>query len=116
MSPRDPREVYYDDPRARGPTALNPRSNAILPAAYGGGDFITDICDSDGGLMTSAETLAHFISQNAVWGFEDARGCPARSGNMDGTSSYATSLENGIDCAYVMNTNNFKSDDATDRL
>jgi len=115
MSARDPREVWYDDP-GRGPTALNPRSSAILPAAYGGGDFITDICDSDGGLMTNAETLAHFISQNAVWGLGGRAADSARSGNMDGTSSYATSLENGIDCAYVLNTNTFKGDNATDRL
>jgi N-acyl-D-amino-acid deacylase len=85
MSARDPREVWYDDP-GRGPTALNPRSNAVLPAAYGGADFITDICDSDGGLMTNAETLAHFISQNAVWDLGGRAAGSARSGNMDGTS------------------------------
>ena len=34
-----------------------------------------------------------------------------RPGSMDGASSCATSLDNGIDCAYLLNSSTFKSDD-----
>jgi CubicO group peptidase (beta-lactamase class C family) len=115
MSPQDLREVWYEDP-GHGPTSLNPRASTILPAVSGGGGFITDIGDSDGGLMTNAETLAHFISQNAVWGMGGRAAGYARSGSLPGTSSYATSLENGVDCAYILNTRAFKSEGAINHL
>jgi hypothetical protein len=63
--------------------------------------------DSGGGLMTTAETLAGFLFQHAVWGIGGRAKGFERSGSMAGTSSYAFSRPNGVDCACIFNTRNF---------
>jgi CubicO group peptidase (beta-lactamase class C family) len=102
---RNPREVWYLD-SGSGPTALEPRSSALVPSAYGG-EFLPELMDSAGGIMTNAETLAQFSSRHAVWGLGSRAPGSGRSGGMPGTASYIYSRDNGIDCAFILNTRNF---------
>jgi CubicO group peptidase (beta-lactamase class C family) len=106
LGPRNPREVWYLDP-GYGPTALDPRSSALAPSAYGGEGFLPELMDSAGGLMTNAATLAQFASRHAVWGLGNRAPGTERSGGMAGSASYTYSRPNGIDCAFIWNTRNF---------
>jgi CubicO group peptidase (beta-lactamase class C family) len=103
---RLPREVWYEA-AARGPDALLPRSNILVPNPYGGEGFVTECMDSGGGLATTAATLASFISKHAVWGMGGRAPGYEREGSMAGTDSYAFSRPNGVDCAWIINTRNF---------
>ena len=110
---RNPLEVWYVASRS-GPTVFEPGSNAVLPAAYGGGGFITELLDSAAGLMTNAETLARFASRHSVSGMGGRAAGKNRDGNMPGTYVDVLSRPNGIDCAYLLNTEDFPggTDDA----
>ncbi|HJX83623.1 MAG TPA: hypothetical protein VJ723_04695, partial [Candidatus Angelobacter sp.] len=70
--------------------------------------------DSGGGLATTASTLARFIGQHATWGLGGRAAGAERSGSMAGTSAYAMSRPNGVDCAFIFNTRNFKNGNAYD--
>jgi CubicO group peptidase (beta-lactamase class C family) len=96
-------EVSYDEPNV-GPTPFDWASNAMVPNAYGGEDFLTETMDSGGGLMTTAQTLATFINKYSVWGLNGRAAGSARSGSMDGTTSWAESRGDGVDWACVFNT------------
>lgn len=102
---KDPREVWYISPGS-APTQLKPRSSDLLPSAYGG-DFIPELHDGAGGLMTNAETLAQFSFHYAVWGLGRRAAGYTRSGSLPGTSSFTYSRPNGIDCGFVLNTREF---------
>jgi hypothetical protein len=102
---RNPREVWYLG-SCLGPSALEPRSSELAPCAYGG-EFLPELMDSAAGIMTNAETLAQFSSRHAVWGLGGRAPGSAHSGGMAGTASYTFSRHNGVDCAYILNTNNF---------
>ncbi len=104
---KNPAEVWYVASTS-GPTVFEPKSHTILPSAYGGGGFLTELMDSAAGIMTNAETLARFASRHAVWGLGGRAAGMARDGNMPGTYSDALSRANGIDCAYVLNTREFR--------
>jgi len=101
--PLQGQEVSYDEP-AVGPTPFDWTSNALLPNAYGGEGYLTDIMDSGGGLMTSGLTLATFIHNYAVWGLYGRAAGSARDGSMDGTSTWATSRTDGVDWTLMLNT------------
>jgi len=105
-----PREVWYED-AGRGPSALQPRSNTVVPNPYGGEGYMTELMDSGGGLATTAGTLARFLSKHAVWGMGGRAPGFERSGGMAGTSSYAFSRPNGVDCACIFNTRSFRNGD-----
>jgi hypothetical protein len=91
---------------------FEPRKNTPLPYPYGGGGFITETMDSGGGIMTNAETLAQFSSRHAVWGLGGRAPGYERNGSMAGTSSDTFTCSNGVDCAFVLNTNRFNGGDA----
>jgi CubicO group peptidase (beta-lactamase class C family) len=101
--PLEWKEVSYDDP-AVGPTPFDWASNTLLPNAYGGEGYLTDIMDSGGGLMTSGLTLAKLINNWAVWGLGGRAAGSSRSGSMDGVSTWATSRGDGVDWTLTMNT------------
>jgi CubicO group peptidase (beta-lactamase class C family) len=103
---KNPAEVWYVASTS-GPTVFEPKSDAILPSAYGGGGFITELMDSAAGMMTNAETLARFASRHAVSGLGGRTASRQRDGSMPGTYSDTMSRPNGIDCAYVLNTKEF---------
>ncbi|MBV9678116.1 MAG: beta-lactamase family protein [Acidobacteriaceae bacterium] len=100
------REVWYDDP-GMGLSPLKPHATIETPYPYGGEGWTTECADSNGGLMTTAATLARFISRHAVWGLGGRAAGSARTGSQAGTSSYAASLTNGVDCAFIFNTRSF---------
>jgi CubicO group peptidase (beta-lactamase class C family) len=100
------REVPYEDPGI-GLSALEPHAHIEAPYPYGGEGWTTECADSNGGLMTTAGALARFISQHAVWGLGGRSAGNARTGSQAGTSSYAASLTNGVDCAFIFNTRSF---------
>jgi hypothetical protein len=90
----------------------------MAPTAYGG-DFRLEAIAGSGGLVTSASTIAQFISRHAVWLSETPTGeildgCrpAARYGKLAGTTSIAVSKTNGID--FVCLFNRAVSDDAQD--
>jgi len=102
----NPLEVHYDDP-GTGPTALDPTSNAVVPYAYGGEGYVTELMDSGGGLMTTATTLALFAHRRAAWGMGPRAVSPGRSGGMAGVSSHMESRDGDVDYAYIFNTRHF---------
>jgi CubicO group peptidase (beta-lactamase class C family) len=112
---RLPREVWYED-GGTGLSALFPFKNVIVPNPYGGEGYVTELMDSGGGLATTAGTLARFIEQHATWGLGGRAAGAERSGSMAGTSSYAMSRPNGVDCAFIFNTRNFKNAKAYDNF
>lgn len=109
---RLPDEVWYEDPH-KGPSALEPRSNVKVPYPYGGEGWMTERMDSGGGLATTAATLAKFISKHAVWDLGGRAPGSEREGSMAGTTSYAFSRPNGVDCALIFNTRNFENQNHT---
>ena len=52
--------------------------------------------------MSTAPTIARFISRHAVWGL-GGRSVATRHGAFDGTTSGARSRPDGVDFAYVFN-------------
>jgi CubicO group peptidase (beta-lactamase class C family) len=114
---RLPGEVTYDALTV-GPSLLQPNTTTMAPTAYGG-DFQLEAITGSGGLVTSASTIAQFISRHAVWLSEtptgeilDVRRPAARYGKLAGTTSIAVSKTNGID--FVCLFNRAVSDDAQD--
>jgi len=65
MSHKRPDEALAEDPGLT-PTAFDPNSSLLLPAAYGG--FIVETMDSGGGLIASTPALVHFAHHYAAWG------------------------------------------------
>jgi len=103
---KNPLEAWYVSPNS-GPTVFDPRSDAILPAPYGGGGFITEVMDSAAGLITNAETLAHFASRHSASGLGGRVPGTYRDGTIPGSYSNTLSRPNGIDCSYMFNTKDF---------
>jgi CubicO group peptidase (beta-lactamase class C family) len=94
-----PREVRYDHPGV-GLSVLQPAAIVRLPAAYG--TFALENNPGSGGLVSTAPTVARFISRHAVWGL-GGRSVATRHGAFDGTTSGARSRPDGLDFAYVFN-------------
>lgn len=116
---RLPGEVTYDALTV-APSLLQPGTTILAPTAYGG-DFRLDAIAGSGGLVTSASTIAQFITRHAVWLSEtptgeilDQRRPGARYGRLAGTTSIAVSKANGID--FVCLFNRAVSDDAQDEF
>jgi CubicO group peptidase (beta-lactamase class C family) len=103
LKERRPTEVLYDDPNL-GKSAWDPHSDALSPFCYGGEGWITEAMDTGGGLITSASSMARFISRHAVWGLGGRMAGAARSGGMAGVASLAVSRTDGVDWAYIFNT------------
>lgn len=101
-----PLEVHYDDP-GMGLNALQPTSNQLVPYAYGGEGYVTELMDSGGGLLTTATTLALFSHVRAAWGLGGRAAGSARSGGMAGVSSLMASRTDDVDYAYIFNTRHF---------
>ncbi len=104
---KNPLEVWYDEP-ALWPSALDPQSTAPVTLANGGTGYITDLIDSAAGLMTNAETLARFSSRHALRGFGGRAAGTEFDGSMAGAYSTILCQPNGIDCAFTLNTVEFR--------
>jgi CubicO group peptidase (beta-lactamase class C family) len=109
MSQRRLNEALAEDP-GLVPTALDPNSNQLLPAAYGG--FVLETMDSGGGLIASAPALAALVRHYAAWStwapgtagvWLRAPGS-ARTGAESGARTRISSRANGIDYAFLFDT------------
>lgn len=105
-----PGEVRYDHPGI-GLSVLQPTAMIRVPAAYG--VFALENNAGSGGLVSTAPTIARFISGHAVWGL-GGRSVATRYGEFDGTTSGARSRLDGVDFAYVFNRR--VSDDEHDSI
>lgn len=106
-SERLPKEGFYDNPTL-GLSVPQPCLDEWLPCAYGG-RWVTESMDGDGGLVATTSALVRFIGRHAVWGLGSRNPGNYRIGHMPGTSSWAESCYNGIDFAYVFNTERIPS-------
>ena len=79
-------------------------SQLLMPNVYGGDGEINEVGDPNDGLCASAESLAQFIFNHAVWGNGGRAPGSARSGSTPGASSWAESRWDGVDWSYVVNT------------
>jgi CubicO group peptidase (beta-lactamase class C family) len=111
---KDPREVTYDAP-GEGPSALEPMLAQMVPNAYGGAGFITELMDAGGGLMCTATSMAMYAKHRAVWGL-DGRVEKSRRGGMPGSASYMVSTSRDIDWAFVFNSRPGDNDDIASQL
>lgn len=98
-----PMEVFYENPSV-DLSVLQPTSNVRLPNAYGG-KFCLESGEGSGALVSTAYTIAEFITQHAVWGAggRQTTGRPRRYGLLDGSAAAAESLNSGIDYCYIFN-------------
>lgn len=87
-----------------GGSALDPSSQLLVPAVYGGDGQVKEVAAACAGLAASATALTKFIHLHAVWGNGPRAPNFARSGSTPGASSLAVSRGDGVDWAYVINT------------
>jgi CubicO group peptidase (beta-lactamase class C family) len=111
-------EVTYEDPYSGPDATLDPFDRTPAPLPYGGFDGMTELMDSGGGLITSADSLSHFISNYSVIGegitvgesivSTLGRHTGRRDGGMPGTSSVSKCFDGknglpGFDFAFIFN-------------
>lgn len=87
-----------------GGSALDPSSQLLVPAVYGGDGQIKEVAAACAGIAASATALTQFIHLHAVWGNGPRAPNSARSGSTPGASSLAWSRGDGGDWAYVIDT------------
>jgi CubicO group peptidase (beta-lactamase class C family) len=105
---RAPDEVsYYYNPYF-GKSALYIESNRKFPFAYSGDSLLNEVAQGAGGLATNADSMLSLMSRYIIWGV----GTPpplgqsaAREGEMPGANTYAAQLPNGVNYAFLVNTN-----------
>jgi CubicO group peptidase (beta-lactamase class C family) len=102
---RPPNLIAAED-EALGLSALAPRSDAQVPAVFGGDGMVKETAVGSCGLAASATALTQFIHRHAVGGIGD-RTVGARGGSTPGASTWAESRAGGTDWALVLNTRNF---------
>lgn len=98
----------YDDP-GLGLSAADPHANSLVPYAYGGEGWMTEVMDSGGGLMATATALTQVARHYLTWGVGLRPGAGnwwlGRTGGMAGTSSLVASRGvDGVDYAFIFNT------------
>jgi hypothetical protein len=87
-----------------GLSPIDLRSELRVPYVYGGNGQINEVGDANHGMGASAQALTQFIHQHAVWGNGPRTTGYTRTGSSPGASSLASSRDDGIDWAYVINT------------
>lgn len=101
QSGRLPNEVAYDAP-GEGLSVLEPRSQTLLPMAYGGATY-WETFDACSDIATSAESLVKLIGRYAAWGIGGRAPGSARAGNMPGTQAVIENRHDGVDYAFAFN-------------
>jgi CubicO group peptidase (beta-lactamase class C family) len=118
LSGRRAGEVFYDHPGA-DLSVLQPTANVREPNAYGG-KYSLEGTEGTGAIVSTALTVARFITQHAVWGTGGrlTTGRARRYGILDGTAASAESLHSGIDYTVIFNRRitDHEHDDITDRI
>ena len=103
LSGRTLGEAITED-QGQGLSPIDLRSPLRVPNVYGGSGQINEVGDASYGMGASAQALATFIHRHAVWGNGPRRPGYTRTGSSPGASSLASSRNDGIDWAYVINT------------
>jgi CubicO group peptidase (beta-lactamase class C family) len=98
---RRPGEVPTYDCPVVGDSLLDLSPGAVEATAYGG-QFVLEIGEGAGGLLTSTGTVARTIGTHAVWD-SGPRMLATRHGDFDGTCAGASSRADGLDFAYAFN-------------
>jgi CubicO group peptidase (beta-lactamase class C family) len=107
---RLPDEVakYYNPYRGR--SALYITSHRKYPYPYSGDSMLDEVVEGAGGLATNADSMLALMKRYIIWGV----GTPppvgysaAREGEMPGANTFATQLSNGVDYAFLVNTNSY---------
>jgi CubicO group peptidase (beta-lactamase class C family) len=103
---RQPDEVPTYDHADVHASQLDYAPDALVPSAYGG-DVVLENSAGAGGLLTSAPSIARLIARYPVWNTDNAhltgREVATRYGTLDGTSSGASSRDDGLDFAFLFN-------------
>ena len=110
LSRRRPNEAIAEDP-GLNLTALDPTSDNLMPAAYGG--FVVETMDSAGGLIASTQALVKLIHHYAAWGAALRAPGSARTGSEVGTRTRIGSRSDGYDYAFAFDTR-FNLENAVD--
>ncbi len=98
---RRPGEVPTYDSPVVGDSMLDLSPGAVEASTYGG-QFVLEIGEGAGGLLTSTGTVARTIGSHAVWD-TGPRMLATRHGAFDGTCAGASSRADGLDFAYAFN-------------
>ncbi|MGA9944195.1 MAG: serine hydrolase domain-containing protein [Candidatus Cybelea sp.] len=107
---RLPGEVakYYNPYRGR--SALYITSHRKYPYPYSGDSMLDEVVEGAGGLATNADSMLALMKRYIIWGV----GTPppvgysaAREGEMPGANTFAAQLSNGVDYAFLVNTNSY---------
>jgi hypothetical protein len=98
---RRPGEVPTYDCPVVGDSLLDLSPGAVEATTYGG-QFVLEIGEGAGGLLTSTGTVARTIGTHAVWD-TGPRMLATRHGDFDGTCAGASSRADGLDFAYAFN-------------
>jgi CubicO group peptidase (beta-lactamase class C family) len=100
---RDPNQAICED-QGLGGDPINVTSNHQIPNVYGGDGQIKEVAAGSAGLTSSASALTQFARSY----FRALGNLPSNfAGSTFGATSFARSLPNGIDWAYVLNTRDF---------
>jgi CubicO group peptidase (beta-lactamase class C family) len=105
-APARPASLIAAEDQDFGLSALAPRSNAQVPAVFGGDGMVKETAIGSCGLAASATAMTQLIRRHAAWG-TGGRMVSARSGSTPGASTWAQSRNTGTDWALVVNTRNW---------
>lgn len=89
-----------------GPSALQPQSDALVAAIFGGDGMVKEAAVGPSSLSSSASTLVKFLAKHAAWG-NGPRSPGNRNGRMSGVRTYVESRGDGLDWAFTVNTDQF---------
>jgi CubicO group peptidase (beta-lactamase class C family) len=97
-------EEAITEDQGQGLSPIDLRSELRVPYVYGGNGQINEVGDANHGMGASAQALTQFIHRHAVWGNGPRTAGYTRTGSCPGASSLASSRNDGIDWAYLINT------------
>jgi hypothetical protein len=91
-----------------GASAVYITSKRLWGWPYSGDGLIDEVAQGAGGLATSADSMLALMNRYIIWGV----GTPpphgqgaAREGEMPGANTFAEQLPNGVDFAFLVNSN-----------
>ncbi|HLI95423.1 MAG TPA: serine hydrolase domain-containing protein [Candidatus Baltobacteraceae bacterium] len=108
---RLPNEVakYYSP--YTGLSAVYVTSSKLYGDPYGGDDMALEVAQGASALATNAESMLALMNKYLIWGVGPPQpGADwARSGSMEGTSTWAEQMPNGMNYAFLINTRQFSN-------
>ncbi len=108
---RLPNEVakYYSP--YTGLSAVYVTSSKLYADPYGGDDMALEVAQGASALATNAESMLALMNKYLIWGVGPPQpGADwARSGSMEGTSTWSEQMPNGMNYAFLINTRQFSN-------